>query len=331
MYYFRNGKAIGGNANIENQHGHQEFQLELGGSMSSWRTTQESCTEILPGTTLLVNRDDVYNVFHSLANVVNAFQSLLILNIKPKVDRIVLLDSREEGPYFPIWSAFTDQVLRLDRDVCFQRAIYAIPGGSSFIWKDVWKPNYCYHSAILKLFSRFILSHFGLLEQKRRDPGDPIRITFSSRKVKPGAPPSRRIFNEDKLKEILETKLVTPMGKKISATVTLIDLATIPFKDQIALMRKTDIYLGMHGAGMTHLIYLPDEAVVVEMFPKDWHQSSMRNLAKYTNKIYFSWQNQHQQNVREGNNAIVDETEFTALMNHAANTVMAFHLGNGML
>jgi capsular polysaccharide biosynthesis protein len=87
----------------------------------------------------------------------------------------------------------------------------------------------------------------------------------------------------------------------------------------------------MHGAGMTHLIFLPDEAVVVEMFPKGWHQSSMRNLAKLTNKVYLGWQNTHDKNIVEENSNIIDKEEFKTLANSAVHVALSFHLGKGFL
>lgn len=327
--YFFPGNVIGGNAKVKADL--SVFQLEYRASMQNWRIINQQCKKKLTGITLLVNRDDAFNVFHSLANIVNAYMSLLIQNIKPKIDRVVILDNLPDGPYFSSWGAFSNNVIRLSEEVCFEKAIYAIPGGSNFIWKDVWVTNNCYHSSILKSYVRFMLSHYNLLEQKRRGKDSPIRIIFSVRKFKPGTTPGRRILNEDEIVNILKNEIKSPTGKLIQTTVVTIDLGTIAFEKQIELMRNTDIYIGMHGAGMTHLIYLPDEAVVIELFPKGWHQSSMRNLAKYTNKIYLGWQNEHDKNAREGYSAVIDTKEFQTLVNNAAHIVQSFHLGKGFI
>ncbi len=36
-------------------------------------------------------------------------------------------------------------------------------------------------------------------------------------------------------------------------------------KDQIAVARTSDILFGMHGAGLTHILWLPAHAVVLEV------------------------------------------------------------------
>lgn len=48
--------------------------------------------------------------------------------------------------------------------------------------------------------------------------------------------------------------------------------------------------------GLTHVIFLPEEAVVVEMFPYNWKYHVIRSLAKYSGKTYMSWQNTHKEN-----------------------------------
>eukprot|EP01080_Neovahlkampfia_damariscottae_P007551 gene7551-11874_t len=340
LYFSAN--THGGNCRKNQQLWQQSaFQLELGNFMNyNFREIKDQCTKTLKGTTLLVDRDDVFNVFHSLANFINAFLSLLILNKKPKVDRLIILDSKTDGPYWPLWSSFSDKIIRRssfgNEIVCLENAIFTIPGGSNFIWKDVWVPNDCYHSSLLKTFVRFTLKHFNLLEQPRRKKNDsPIRILLSSRQLKPGGPPGlkpgRRIINEKELENLLKNDLRTPEGKRVPTEVIVKDFSTIPLYEQIRLIRNTDVYIGMHGAGMTHLIFLPDEAVVIEMFPNGWHQSSMRNLAKLTNKIYLSWQNLHKKNIVEGNSNIIDLTEFQKIANSAVHIALSFHFGKGFL
>jgi protein O-GlcNAc transferase len=156
---------------------------------------------------------------------------------------------------------------------------------------------------------------------------------FSSRKHKPNAKIGRRIVNEDKLVELMETKLLTlSTGKQIPINLTRIDFGTIPFKEQMALVRQTDIFLGMHGAGMTHTLWLHEESVVVELFPKGWHQSTMRNISKWLGRAYLSWQNVHEKNVADHEHlwTHVEEDEFLEVMKAAIKIVQGFHLGSGV-
>jgi protein O-GlcNAc transferase len=37
------------------------------------------------------------------------------------------------------------------------------------------------------------------------------------------------------------------------------------FVEQLSEIQDTDVLIGMHGAGLTHLLFLPDWAAVVEL------------------------------------------------------------------
>src|SRR5690606_7603111 len=93
------------------------------------------CSKKLRGIHLIVWRDDAFNVFHSLANVVNGWLSLLIMDVLPhELDSIILIDDLPEGPYYELWSAFGKNVFRksdIQGEVCIENAIIAIPAGSS--------------------------------------------------------------------------------------------------------------------------------------------------------------------------------------------------------
>lgn len=39
----------------------------------------------------------------------------------------------------------------------------------------------------------------------------------------------------------------------------------ISFRKQLEITRNSDIFIGIHGAGLTHLMFLPDWAAVFEM------------------------------------------------------------------
>lgn len=40
----------------------------------------------------------------------------------------------------------------------------------------------------------------------------------------------------------------------------------VPFLEQLKITHNSDIFIGMHGAGLTHLLFLPDWAVIFELW-----------------------------------------------------------------
>lgn len=57
----------------------------------------------------------------------------------------------------------------------------------------------------------------------------------------------------------------------------------------------------------------------------------MRNLAKYTNRVYLAWKNVHPENSHQSLGTTVDLEEFKQIMTEAAHIVQSFHLGKGFI
>ena len=64
----------------------------------------------------------------------------------------------------------------------------------------------------------------------------------------------------------------------------ILDTSQMTFKEQISAMRHTNILIGAHGAGLTLLLYLADEAIVVEFREPQNHH--FRYLCKAMGYIY---------------------------------------------
>lgn len=82
---------------------------------------------------------------------------------------------------------------------------------------------------------------------------DKVRITFLERKTK-----FRQILNSN--------ELVDELKKNQSYAVRSVHFErAIPFTDQLEIIRNTDILIGIHGAGLAHLLFLPKWATLFEL------------------------------------------------------------------
>ena len=61
-------------------------------------------------------------------------------------------------------------------------------------------------------------------------------------------------------------------------------------REQLQIVRNTDILVGIHGAGLTHLLFLPNWAVVFELYdcqdPKCY-----KDLARFRGVKHVTWTN----------------------------------------
>lgn len=117
----------------------------------------------------------------------------------------------------------------------------------------------CRGSEMVRRFSQFMLERLGVEKaEAARSPGDQrLRVTLISRQTR-----FRRIVNEAELVAALEE---TGLYKVTVARFS----PQVPFTSQLSLTAGTDILAGLHGAGLTHLLFLPDWAEVLELYNCD--------------------------------------------------------------
>jgi protein O-GlcNAc transferase len=58
-------------------------------------------------------------------------------------------------------------------------------------------------------------------------------------------------------------ELVKALKCDNSITVEKVDFTGMPIEQQIAMIRRTNILIGMSGAGLTHSVFLPEQAVCI--------------------------------------------------------------------
>ena len=100
----------------------------------------------------------------------------------------------------------------------------------------------------------------------------------------------RKIANEDQLlREANRTGLFS--------SITGIQLDNLSMKKQLLFISNTDILAGMHGAGLTHTLFLPNHAGLIELFPKYFFEMDhFKSLAQWPRLHYIRWKNTDQKN-----------------------------------
>jgi glycoprotein 2-beta-D-xylosyltransferase len=70
-------------------------------------------------------------------------------------------------------------------------------------------------------------------------------------------------------------------------------LESFPIRTQFSFISQTDFLIGIHGAGLTYTLFLPEHAGVLELFPsyRDTGNTHYRTISKWRNLFYRAWQN----------------------------------------
>jgi capsular polysaccharide biosynthesis protein len=108
------------------------------------------------------------------------------------------------------------------------------------------------------------------------------------------------------------------MKKRVGSHAQAVKMAFLSFEEQLSLVRSTNVLIGMHGAALTFLPFLADNAVVIELVPvngmKKFH---FQNLAAWSDKGFLLWRNSIAENEKDAMNTLVDPTQFDRLLSKA--------------
>ncbi|KAG2392545.1 hypothetical protein C9374_011270 [Naegleria lovaniensis] len=284
----------------------QQVNRPIFNGFSEAKSSLKKFDEIVENPVLMVARDGAFNTYHSMEDFVNAFLVLETLKLNPSRDQLDLLiiDQEVDGPYAPMWSrAFSNDKtkLRMVKDwvsqgkkILFKRAIVNLPGVSSPIVKDIGTRNPCGPMVDLFVnFGRHILKSFDFIVPPRTEeqvmqlpalsdnvkPTDTtltVNVTIIDRKYHHERKDvSRGIYN---MKEIVNS-IQELSGMKISGitfkvNVVAVDFAQLTFEKQLEMSYNTQILIGVHGAGLTHLLFQAGGANILEG-PKTKEQSPL--------------------------------------------------------
>ncbi|WPH02112.1 glycosyltransferase family 61 protein [Acrodontium crateriforme] len=280
------------------------------------------------GFSLLVQREDNHqNLWHSMMEIMSLTLSLDVLRTtintktgKPffthddiKQSRVVFLDKLPNGPYFDLWSIFAGKLpMRIQdmsaMDLATTNILVPLPGSSNPFWQGDWLDLHCGESTLLKLFSNRVLDFYNEFDTTTAVQRPPT-LTLIDRKEK------RRLLNKELYFEALQKK-------HPEVNMRMVDYAALSLSEQIHISHTTDILIGVHGAGLTHGIFLPPNSTLVEIQPPSLKHKGFHNMAEALGHRYFTCHGSEHE-IPQGNgdwqhdDVFLEETAFMEIMDKA--------------
>ncbi|XP_046555138.1 EGF domain-specific O-linked N-acetylglucosamine transferase-like [Haliotis rubra] len=161
--------------------------------------------------------------------------------------------------------------------VCFRDAIFSLPSRMLLgIYYNLAPVKGCKISGLVNAFSEHVLYNLNI-QQTGPLPAK-LRVTFLVRSTK-----IRRILNQE--------ELFYGLQRLSDLDVQMVDFnRSVPFTDQLRIIHNTDLFIGLHGAGLTYLLYLPDWATVFEIY-RCSIDDMYPDLARMRGINYLTWEN----------------------------------------
>lgn len=201
-------------------------------------------------------------MYHHFCDFLNLYASLHVNSSHPDafstdVQILIWETFTYRSAFEETWEAFTDHPLWdlktfRGETVCFKNLVFPLLPRMIFgLYYNTPIIYGCEKSGLFDAFSKHVLHRLKVPLHKRSN--TKIRITFLSRNTK-----YRRVLNEDALLEAISRNENYEVHKVVYDR-------NMPFKTQLETSRNSDVFIGIHGAGLTHLMFLPEWATVFEL------------------------------------------------------------------
>ena len=284
----------------------------------NYEKEKEQLEELAPGKTVffISRNQDSPNLYHGGSEFVNALAIMYLMNLNPKDIQIVFLESIliMDDPFYDLYKELIGRggepihIKNLTKKYLVSKGVHIPINWDSpcFIRSEVpecinhpTKTYYLYNMLIDKYISpdnyTDIISNNNknnseifyypetIINEITKNKNSFNKIlTFQWRRVWPkGRKGQYRILGNG---PELANKLSSLLPKNI--LLRLIDTARLPIKQQISIMRNTDYFVGIHGAGLSLSIFAPQNCIYHEVL----HVPNMNGLELFAalsgHKVY---------------------------------------------
>ena len=260
--------------------------------------TTTSCQDTLPEPgmtvpqfTLAVNRRVHYNFYHTIQELYSTFLMMEFFNMSQSQTNVLFVEKYQETPMDLIWKNLfnsTCNITSLPKKTLYNNLILSLSNHDNPM-NEFDAPSL----PLVEEFRDYILSTYRINGNTYSLRCKNLNIVFVWRN-------HNITYSETCLKKSLSRKtrnvpeLVRSLRNRFpNFTVRAMQMEILNFQQQLRLMSKTDILVGMIGAGLIHSLFLPPHAGLIELRPYFWRNKDryFEAVARWRKLKYIMWQN----------------------------------------
>lgn len=238
---------------------------------------------------LFVSREnnEYVNSYHATTDIVNAFNVMYMYDLKPETTQLIFFDEHGEGIFDDVWQkAFSGYgpVKSIgsfsDSEIIKARRIFIVPAGYINSFHRHYNNNCKWELSLLeayRVYIREMLEVPEFIELERRgiqytkivkDPVSTITIVnrLPYHKYVNRMHVQRQWSDPERILEQIQKEFP-------KVQVRLVDLQELKMIEQLSLSYSTDIFIGVHGAGLTNVLYSSLRGGLIEVAPQggEWY------------------------------------------------------------
>lgn len=222
----------------------------------------------------------------------NAFLALVYLQEHPDSVHVLYFDAHPQSSTDDMWRNLFSKLLyvhNLPLRTQYRQVVLTIHNYRSFVasyynWDTVQLP-------LAEQFNRFVLARYKLADkQPQRLDCSRLRVTLLLRRDYLSHPRNkdavvgRKIKNGDELLTAINSYLASAKGFAGLARVAYFE--NVSFAEQLEVTSMTDVLIGMHGAGLSHTMFMPRHGGLIELRQKHSTGRMFEGIAKCRNMSY---------------------------------------------
>lgn len=278
--------------------GKLQYSFNSKDHLSNWFNVIDTETNVIAKNvkkrwTIAVMRYEYANLYHTMTDYYNAFLMTIKFNLNPDETDILFIDGHPVGALDSTWETLFGNVTRagrLNEAILYPNMIWNILGYYSPL--SMHKTEHTNPVIpLVEQFRQFFLSRHGIHREKVLS-CDKLTVLFLWRRDylahprNPTGKVSRKVKNEDEL--IFAVTDLLP-GHDVRG----VQIDKFSMKMQLQLISETDVLIGMHGAGLSHALFLPPHAGLIELYPNYWPTANrhFRAIATWRHLHYSVWSN----------------------------------------
>ncbi|XP_055882154.1 uncharacterized protein LOC106080300 isoform X1 [Biomphalaria glabrata] len=250
------------------------------------------------GLTIAIQRYEYVNLYHTMTDFYNAFVLMLIFGQSSAKVNILFVDAHPVGTLDEVWSTLFSKYIRAGRltnTTFFSSLVWGMLGYFSPL-----NSHELLQVPYLTEFREFVLSkHY--ISASHVINCQNINVVIIWRRDYVAHPRNKQgqvVRKFDNEHEIVQQVTKWLPSK---SNVTGIQLDSMHMKDQLEIIAQCDILIGMHGAGLSHILFLPSSSGVIEFKPS-YSNPSLRHfeaMARWRKIPYSIWINNDPSNERQ--------------------------------
>ena len=244
---------------------------------------------------VLLTRYEYANLYHTMTDWYNVYQAMHMLMSNPTATpHVIFLDGHSKGSMDAAWPTLFSPHIRyvksLTTPLCIKHAVFVSPGYGSALAPNLFNENSarCVRHPLVLDFARFVQRRFRLGREEGDevvvvkdiegkdvvigDDGGPPLVSFIVRRSYLAHPRVKMEATERTM--VRETETLNAAATALAALNIRFhgfDFTQLPLHTQLNVLYHSSVLVGMHGAALSHILYMKDEAALVELMPSGYN------------------------------------------------------------